>query len=395
MNRKLVNIAVVLGIIVCLFGGAFAALPVIPGGEQVDMTLTALIQHLTNGAKGGLPIFTGKDYVGVLAPGSNAQVLTYDGATDQPKWSTVAAFGISGGTATRVPFFSATDTLDEDPGFSFTRTTNTLTLGEVGSGGSGDLALKGNTSGTCTISPNATAGTVTWVPPTVNVTEPTALPGSITSLLQLSTAGVKTAVTASAIAGDVMTNSGASNVPTWAPAERPRFTNITQGLLAGDTVAATALTFTGEGSTTLTVTDQNRIGQVYHIIAAGGLTCDADGGEADVIDVRIGGVGGKSIAASTAIALGADTDAPWKFDLWLTIFTGGATATGYCTGSYDHTVAAGTVHKNIHTHITAGDALDLTATKQVVVVNDFAGTDAQDNVTLDMLYCTGNNQDTD
>lgn len=199
----------------------------------------------------------------------------------------------------------------------------------------------------------------------------------------------------SAIVGDVLGNSAASNNPQWRPAEIPRMTNITQSDLAGTTTAATALTFAGEGSATLTVTDQNRVGQVYHIIAAGGLTSDADGGESTILAVKIGGGSGITMATSPVVALGVDADAPWRFDLYAFVLTTGATATVYVTGDYYHTVAAGAVHKDIHTHITAGDALDLTATKDIVVVNDFSGTDAGDHVFLDALYCTGNNQDTD
>ncbi len=119
------------------------------GGSNDDMRLVAGLQKIRDDTPGNaLAVYVGTDTAPVLLLSSDTSVGL--------------AMGPGGSTAA--------DTI-------LTRTR---------------LNLYGATSGHVAIVPAAAAGTPTWVPPTVNITEPTALPGS-TLPMKLSAAGAESA----------------------------------------------------------------------------------------------------------------------------------------------------------------------------------------------------------
>lgn len=264
-------------------------------------------------------------------------------------------------TITRVPFATTAGVLTDDAGFAFTVGTNTLTLGEVGSGGSGDLVLKGNTSGTFTLSPPAAAGTGVLTAPTVAVTEVTALASKSGQVVAASAAGVRSHVER---VGQLAANS-------------------TRATAAGDAAPA-VYTFTGEGSTTIAANKLNDIGRTV-ILDIGGLAT-SDGSEAETLQ-HIFKVGSSTAFSSTAASLNtATTDGPWYAHIVLTAVdvTVPAAAKVFATGFY--CIDPGAAGAGLMEPIGALLTLDVTGTLAVTVTHTWASGDASpDASTMDVF----------
>lgn len=190
------------------------------------------------------------------------------------------------------------------------------------------------------------------------------------------------------LAKDVLVSDGSGTL-SFAPRERQLAANITASTVAGN-AAATAYTFTGDGSATV-AGGTFRVGSVLHIRAGGTVT--TDGSESETLQHTLK-IGSKTLYASPATSFTtASTAVPWVIDGYLTILTTGASGTARFSGTYstDPGAAGSSVNEAIGASVTS---FDTTADQLVAVTATWANGDATpDAATMNDLVLQINDYD--
>ena len=148
------------------------------------------VHNLPSISSGDVIYYNGTNWVRLPAGGLN-QVLsvTSIGPPIVLGWQNagVGSGSITSSTLGQIPVFTAAQVLGGN--VNFTYATGVVSIGAAGT--QGQIKLLGTTSGTVTLTTAAAAGTPTVTLPTVNQTEPTALPAVSGGILNATTAGVQ------------------------------------------------------------------------------------------------------------------------------------------------------------------------------------------------------------